>query len=75
MNPGSLRLAAPLQVGAGRVRMREGGGGLGWHLQRAQGLARILELEHAVVRGGRLRCPDGGAVADVAAEIIGRVDG
>jgi len=40
------------------------------------GTARILELEHAVVRGGRLRCPDGGAVADVAAEIIiGRVDG
>ena len=49
MNPRSLRLAASLQVGAGRVRMREGGYGLGWHLQRAQGLARLLELEHAGV--------------------------
>ena len=65
-----VRLAASLPVLAERVRTRERGHGLEWHLKRAAELARALEqaaIEDYLVQ------TDGRAVPEVAREIIERV--
>ena len=64
------RLAASLPVLEERVRARERGRSLEWHLRRAVELARSLEqaaIEDCLVQ------TDGRTVADVAAEIVARV--
>jgi predicted kinase len=60
------QLEAPVEVLRERLRERELGAGLAWHLNRAGELAEILRGAPADLR----LSSDGQSVADVAAEII-----
>ena len=65
-----VRLTASPPVLAERVRLRERGHGLEWHLQRATELARILE--QAAIEDYRIQT-DGRTVSDIAREIVAQV--